>query len=102
MHSLPTLAFVFIEPSGESDRPVVYLYAARHARRIFDGEEVVDKAILTQGSTTWQEFEYELDRLQRELEEIRREAQLRFADATAKKYSTACSSARYRKSGNIG
>jgi hypothetical protein len=84
MQSLPTLAFLFIESAGESDLPVVYLYARRHARGTF-GAEDVDKAILTQASTTWQDFEYELDRLQGELEEIRREAQLRFADAAAKK-----------------
>ena len=92
----PTLAFLFIEPTGESDVPVVYLYARHYARDTFDGEDF-DKAILTQGSTTWQEFQYELDRLQLELDEIRREAQLRFADATAKRYSPACSSIRVVK-----
>ena len=76
MHSSPTLAFLFIDPTGESDLPVVYLYARRYARGTFDGEDF-DKAILTQGSTTWPEFQYQLDLLQLELEEIRREAQLR-------------------------
>jgi hypothetical protein len=96
MHSSPTLAFLFIDPTGESDLPVVCLYARRYARGTFDGEDF-DKAILTQGSTTWPEFQYQLDLLQLELEEIRREAQLRFADAAAKGYSTACSSIRIAK-----
>jgi hypothetical protein len=38
------------------------------------------------GSVNWHQFERELDRLQRELDDIRREAQLRFADSNAKRY----------------
>jgi hypothetical protein len=84
MHSLATLAFLFIEPTAESDAPIGYLYAKRYAVGTF-GPGDFDKTILTRGSMTWQEFQHELDRLHLELEEIRREAHLRFADATAKR-----------------
>lgn len=88
MRSLTTLAFLFIEPTAEPDAPIGYLYARCYAEGIF-GQRDFDKTLLSRGCTTWQEFQDELDRLQLELEEIRREAQLRFADATAKKYGAA-------------
>jgi hypothetical protein len=87
MNSFATLGFLFIEPTAQADAPIAYLYAKGYTRGTCERRHF-DKMMLTQRKTTWQEFEYELDRLQLELDEIRREAHLRFADATAKTYST--------------
>ena len=87
MDSLATLGFSFIEPTAQADVPIAYLYAKGYTRETCERRHF-NKTMLTLRKTTWQEFEYELDRLQLELDEIRREAHLRFADATAKRYST--------------
>ena len=45
-----------------------------------------DKLLLTRPTSTWGEFSQELNRLCHELEELRREAELRFANSSAKRY----------------
>ncbi len=82
---MDAFGFLFIEPLPERNLPAMgHVYVkprpAPHRR------SHTDIRVLTEGSTNWSEFERELDRLQRELDDIRREAQLRFADSSAKKY----------------
>ena len=83
---MQSFGFLFIEPHPGSEAPSaghVYLKASDPETY---GTTQQDRRLLTCRSTTWSEFSKELDRLHRELEEIRREAQLRFADFTARRY----------------
>lgn len=82
---MDVFGFLFIEPGLDRDMPGiahVYVKSRRVAGARFHG----NAQLLTVGSVNWHQFERELDRLQRELDDIRREAQLRFADSNAKRY----------------
>ena len=60
------------------------------------------KLLLTSPTTGWSEFEQELDRLQTELEAIRQEAALRFAESTARRYGTVRKSGRSEHRRRVG
>jgi len=82
---MDSFGLLFIEPLPERHLPAVsQVYVKCH--RGFQARPTGDRYVLTAGSTTWQDFERELDRLHQELDEIRREAQLRFANSTGKRY----------------
>ena len=81
------LGFLFIDDIDRVGRRIAYVYAKGYNVAPC-GYRHFDQTNLTSESTTWEEFERELDRLQIELDEIRKEAQLRFARATAERYTT--------------
>ena len=82
---MDSFGFLFIESLPERhSSPISHVYVKGY--RAFRTRPTEDRYVLTPGSTTWQDFERELDRLQRELDEIRREAQLRFADSSGTRY----------------
>lgn len=75
---------VFIESGLHRDLPAIaHVYVKSRA---VSHEANRDAPLLTVGSANWHQFELQLDRLQRELDDMRREAQLRFADSSAKRY----------------
>lgn len=81
---MDALGLLFIESELHRDAPAiaqVYVKLRARSRAPANG----DVYVLTVGSRNWHHFEQELDRLQRELDDIRREAQLRFADFEAKR-----------------
>ena len=85
--SMDVFGFLFIESGSDHEVPAiahVYVKSGPLPR----GRATRDAHLVTMGSANWLDFERELDRLQRELDDIRREAQLRFADSSAKRYST--------------
>lgn len=84
---MDAFGFLFIEPGLDRDLPAIaHVYVK--PRRVSRARTNRDAPLLTIGSANWHQFERELDRLQRELDDIRREAQLRFADSSAKRYRT--------------
>lgn len=83
--SMDSFGLLFMEPLPERHLPAVGHVYVKHYRG-FQARPTGDRYVLTAGGTTWQEFERELDRLHQELDEIGREAQLRFADSTGKRY----------------
>ena len=77
--------FLFIEPGLDRDVPAIaHVYVK--SRLVSHASSNRDARLLTMGSSNWHQFERELDRLQRELDDIMREAQLRFADSSARRY----------------
>jgi hypothetical protein len=90
---MDTFGFVLLESTPDDKIPAIgYVYVKSSLRRPL--------YLLTAGSSTWQAFEQELNRLQRELQEIRQEAHLRFAQLSAERYgavpSEACRLSRSR------
>jgi hypothetical protein len=84
---MDVLGLLFIEARLNRDMPAiahVYVRSRPYARSPRHREA----QLLTLGSANWHQFERELDRLQCELDDIRREAQLRFANSSAKRYRT--------------
>ena len=81
---MDAFGFLFIEPGLDHDVPAIaHVYVKS---RLVSHASNPDARLLTMGSSNWHQFERELDRLQRELDDIRREAQLRFADSSARRY----------------
>lgn len=84
---MDSFGFLFIEPEPDQALPSIGHVYVRSDQPLRPGRHRGTR-VLTGQNTSWSEFEQELDRLQCELEEIRREAQLRFAGSTAKRYGT--------------
>lgn len=83
---MPSLRLVFVERYPEADvGPTAYVYVERSECAPY-APTCHDKLVLTHPTTTWGGFRQELNRLCGELEELRREAELRFANFTAKRY----------------
>ena len=82
---MPSLRLVFVERYPEADvGPTAYVYVERSECAPY-APTCHDKLVLTHPTTTWSEFRQELKRLCDELEELRREAELRFANFAAKR-----------------
>lgn len=82
---MDAFGLLFIESGLDRDPPAIaHVYVKAHYRS--GARPDGDAHMLTVGSANWAHFERELDRLQRELNDIRREAQLRFAESSAKRY----------------
>ena len=83
----PSVRFVF-EPYREPNvGPTAYVYIETSEPPPC-GPMLQNKVLLTRPATTWAEFREELNRLSDELDELRREAELRFANYFAKRYGS--------------
>ena len=85
--NMDVFGLLFIEPRLDRDMPAIAHVYVR-SRTFSRSQRNREAHLLTLGSANWHQFERELDRLQCELDDIRREAQLRFADSSAKRYRT--------------
>ncbi len=84
---MDVLGLLFIESRLDRDMPAMAHVYVR-SRTLSRPQRNREAHVLTPGSANWHQFERELDRLQCELDDIRREAQLRFANSSAKRYRT--------------
>jgi hypothetical protein len=83
---MPRLRLVFVDRSLEADvGPTAYVHVETWESPPYVPRRQ-DKLLLTRPTSTWGEFSQELNRLCHELEELRREAELRFANCAAKRY----------------
>ena len=84
---MDVFGLLFIERRLDRDLPAIAHVYVR-SRTFSRSQRNREAHLLTLGSANWHHFERELDRLQCELDDIRREAQLRFANSSAKRYRT--------------